>query len=103
MDKPKMADDLCCIQCPCRSECFIQEMWSLQGNVQVYHDGVWGGICDDEWGEAEAEIACKELGFSRGAVGPTHSSQFGYSPRIIWMDNGRVANACLSRTQPFLI
>ena len=82
--------------------CFIQEMWSLQGNVQVYHDGVWGGICDDEWGEAEAEIACKELGFSRGAVGPTHSSQFGYSPRIIWMDNGPVANACLSRTQSFL-
>ena len=64
--------------------------------MQVYHDGVWGGICDDEWGEAEAEIACKELGFSRGAVGPTHSSQFGYSPRIIWMDNGPVANICLS-------
>ena len=63
---------------------------SFQGNVQILHDGEWGAICDDEWAEAEAEIACKELGFSRGAIGPTHSSQFGYSPRIIWMDNGTV-------------
>ena len=78
-------------------------MCSLQGNVQVYHDGVWGGICDDEWGEAEAEIACKELGFSRGAVGPTHSSQFGYSPRIIWMDNGPVANVNSSVSQSVIM
>ncbi len=58
----------------------------MQGNIEVFHDGEWGGICDDEWDEGEARIACRELGFGR-SIGPTHSSQFGYLPRRVWMDN----------------
>ena len=27
------------------------------------------------------------MGLSRGAIGPTHSSQYGYALRRIWMDN----------------
>ena len=47
---------------------------------------MWGGICDDEWDEVEAKVACRELGFGR-SIGPTHSSQFGYLARKVWMDN----------------
>eukprot|EP00094_Tigriopus_californicus_P014360 TCALIF_13928-PA protein Name:"Similar to lgals3bpb Galectin-3-binding protein B (Danio rerio)" AED:0.37 eAED:0.37 QI:0/0/0/0.25/1/1/4/0/226 len=57
-----------------------------EGNIQIFHMGEWGSICDDEWDAVEAKIACKELGFP-GAIGPTHSSQFGYSLKRIWMDN----------------
>ena len=48
---------------------------SEQGNVQIYHDGEWGSICDDEWDLYEANIACQTLGFNLGAKRPTHSSQ----------------------------
>ena len=55
--------------------------------MQIYHDGEWGSICDDEWDLYEANIACQNLGFVLGAKRPTHSSQYGYSLKRIWMDN----------------
>ena len=35
------------------------------GEVQVYLDSRWGGICDTQstWNEVAAEIACKQMGF----------------------------------------
>ncbi len=30
-----------------------------EGNLQVFHAGEWGSICDDEWDSYEARIACK--------------------------------------------
>ena len=57
-----------------------------QGNVEIYHQGIWGGICDDEWDIAEARIACKELGYP-GVIAATHGGSYGHTPAIIWMDN----------------
>ena len=57
-----------------------------EGNVEVYHEGVWGGVCDDEWDKSEAEIVCRDLGYP-GLVMPTHGGKFGHTPAIIWMDN----------------
>ena len=39
--------------------------WYPCGEVQVYLDGRWGGICDkrDTWNEEAAEIACRQMGF----------------------------------------
>ena len=54
--------------------------------MQIYHKGEWGSICDDEWDAIEAKVICKQLGLP-GVIGPTHSSQFGYSLKRIWMDN----------------
>jgi len=57
-----------------------------EGNVEVYHEGVWGGICDDEWDKDEAKVACKSLGYP-GADIATNGARYGYSPAVIWMDN----------------
>lgn len=57
-----------------------------EGNVQIFHMGEWGSICDDEWDSYEAAISCRQLGFP-GAKRHTYSSQFGYSLNRIWMDN----------------
>jgi len=57
-----------------------------EGNVEIYHEGIWGGICDDEWDKDEAKVACKSLGFP-GAEIATNGARYGYSPSVIWMDN----------------
>lgn len=50
--------------------------WS--GNVEIFHSGRWGVICDDEWDSHEAEVVCRQLGYP-GHVKPTHSAAFGPS------------------------
>ncbi|PRD29337.1 UNVERIFIED_CONTAM: Lysyl oxidase-like protein 2 [Trichonephila clavipes] len=47
-----------------------------EGNVEIFHLGIWGSICDDEWDITEANIACKILGFAK-ATRATSNSEFG--------------------------
>ncbi|XP_055592888.1 lysyl oxidase homolog 2B-like [Uranotaenia lowii] len=58
----------------------------FEGNVEIFHSGRWGGICDDEWDSSEAEVICRQLGFP-GFVKATHSGHFGMAKRKFWMDN----------------
>ena len=64
----------------------IDQPTSFQGNVEIFHFGEWGSICDDEFDDSEARVICKQLGFP-GSRRPTYSSQFGYGQARIWMDN----------------
>ncbi|KAI5713852.1 hypothetical protein M8J76_006598 [Diaphorina citri] len=50
----------------------------FEGNVQVYHLGKWGYICDDEWGSEDGAVICRQLGkWKLHAV--TTRSYFGHS------------------------
>jgi hypothetical protein len=37
----------------------------LNGRVMAYVKDVgWGRVCDDDWGDEEAQVACKSVGLA---------------------------------------
>lgn len=61
---------------------------SISGRLEVYYNDRWGTVCDDSFGQIDADVACQQLGFplaSRyGMVGSFRYSQ-GYG--TVWLDD----------------
>ena len=34
-----------------------------QGTVEIFYNGEWGSICDDQWYNNAAKVVCRQLGF----------------------------------------
>ena len=34
-----------------------------EGTVEVCQNGVWGPICNDQWGTPDAAVVCRQLGY----------------------------------------
>ena len=48
------------------------------GVVEVLYHGKWGGICGSRWGQFEAEVVCRQMGYLR-ALESLDSEVFGVS------------------------
>ncbi len=61
---------------------------ATSGRVEVRYKGVWGTICDDNFGEEEGAVVCRMLGFGDGVRAVVHSeAAFGAGRGPIWVQN----------------
>ena len=40
----------------------LQQGTATQGRVEICNNNVWGTVCQDRWGNADARISCQQLG-----------------------------------------
>ncbi|XP_065071306.1 lysyl oxidase homolog 2B-like [Rhopilema esculentum] len=56
-----------------------------EGRVEVFREGVWGTICDDNWDIRDANVVCRQAGFGT-AYEAVRDAGIGAGFGRIWMD-----------------
>ncbi|XP_065890349.1 scavenger receptor cysteine-rich type 1 protein M160-like isoform X4 [Dysidea avara] len=56
------------------------------GRVEIFYNGSWGAVCDTGWGYEEANVVCRQLGFSGTDSAALSDSVFGQLNGMVWMD-----------------
>ncbi|KAM6965218.1 lysyl oxidase homolog 2b [Aplochiton taeniatus] len=57
-----------------------------EGRVEVFYNGEWGTVCDDDFTIHAAQVVCRELGYLE-AISWSPSSKYGKGEGRIWFDN----------------
>ncbi|XP_026109152.1 antigen WC1.1-like [Carassius auratus] len=55
------------------------------GRLEVYHNAVWGSVCDDQWDISDAQVVCRQLGCG-AALRTDGNSVFGAGENAVWMN-----------------
>lgn len=60
------------------------DVFASDGLVQVYHSKTWGWICDQQWDQNDADVVCRELGYTNAL---STYSQLSSKHGNVWMNN----------------
>ncbi|PKU30063.1 deleted in malignant brain tumors 1 [Limosa lapponica baueri] len=73
---------------------------SCVGRLEVFYNGTWGTVCDDDWDLNGAWVVCRQLGCGT-ALSAVDGARYGRGADPIWLDNVRCAGteAALSECQ----
>ena len=44
----------------------VNGLTSLEGRVEICIDETYGTVCDDFWDDDDAEVVCRQIGYSGG-------------------------------------
>ncbi|XP_073693818.1 scavenger receptor cysteine-rich type 1 protein M130-like [Garra rufa] len=55
------------------------------GRLEVYHNAVWGSVCDDQWDISDAQVVCRQLGCG-AALRADKNSVFGAGEGVVWLN-----------------
>lgn len=59
-----------------------------EGRLEICVNNTWGTVCDDGWGNLDARVACRQLGFSEaGAVALNRLQGVVPGTGRTWLDN----------------
>ena len=75
-----------CTGCPTANIRLRGGVNSREGRVEICYNNVWGTVCDDAWGNVDARVVCRQLGFSDGGALALRTGYQTGTGRI-WLDN----------------
>ncbi|XP_071492287.1 neurotrypsin-like [Diadema antillarum] len=58
-----------------------------EGRVEVYYGGAWGTVCDDSWNDNDAQVVCRQLGYSATNAEAFRGATYGAGSGPILLDN----------------
>uniref|UniRef100_K1QE02 Deleted in malignant brain tumors 1 protein n=1 Tax=Magallana gigas TaxID=29159 RepID=K1QE02_MAGGI len=59
---------------------------SAEGRVEVFYNGEWGTVCDDNFDDKDAAVVCSMLGYSSMNAKSKQQAFFGQGTGRIWID-----------------
>lgn len=66
---------------------------SYTGRLEVYHNGQWGTVCDDNWDDNGARVACRQMGYSYGYAIFLSGGRYSAGVEPTWLDNVRCSGS----------